>query len=127
MSASLAMQKAVVAALADLPGLTGVHDGPPADAPAPYAVLGPDLVTDWSTKTGTGHEHRIVVTLWDDRAGAARLRGLLGGVETRLRGLSGSWDGHRIVSVALVRAGVGAADAGWRPGVIEMRLRSEQL
>lgn len=127
MAAGLAMQKAVVAALAGMPGLTGVYDGPPADAAAPYAVIGPDLVTDAGTKTGEAHDHRVVVTIWDDRPGGARVQGLLGAAETRLRALAGAWDGHRIVWARLVRAGVGAAKDGWRPGVIEMRLRSEQM
>lgn len=127
MGASLAVQKAVVAALADMPGLAGVFDGPPPDALAPYAVIGPDLVTDWSTKTEVGHEHRVMVTIWDDRAGAARLKALLATADERLRALAGAWDGHRIVSARLVRAGVGNPEAGWRPGVIEMRLRTQQL
>lgn len=127
MAASLAMQKAVAAAMADLPGLTGVFDGPPADAAAPYAVIGPDLVLDAGTKTEVAHEHRVLVTIWDDRPGVARLKSLLGAAETQLRGLGGDWEGHRIVNARLVRASLGDVDDGWRPGVIEMRLRSEQL
>ncbi|MCM0031910.1 tail completion protein gp17 [Sandarakinorhabdus limnophila] len=127
MAAGLAMQKAVVAALADVPGLAGVFDGPPADAAAPYAVIGPGLVTDAGTKTEVAHDHRMLVTIWDDRPGGARLQALLGAAEVRLRALSGRWDGHRIVNARLVRAGVNAPADGWRPGVIEMRLRSEQI
>ncbi len=121
------MQKAVVAALADMPGLTGVFDGPPIDAAAPYAVIGPDLVTDAGTKTEVAHDTRVLVTIWDDRPGGARLQTLLGAAETRLRALAGVWDGHRIVNARLVRAGVNAPADGWRPGVIEMRLRTEQI
>lgn len=127
MSASLAVQTAVVAALADLPGLTGVYDGPPADAAAPYAVIGPDMVSDWSSKTDIGHAVRLMVTIWDDRPGAARLRALLGGVEARLRALGGLHGGQRIVVVQLLRSGVGAAQDGWRPGSIELRVLVEQL
>lgn len=121
------MQKAVVAALADVPGLAGVFDGPPADAAAPYAVIGPGLVTDAGTKTEVAHDHRVLVTIWDDRPGGARLQALLGAAEVRLRALAGNWDGHRIVNARLVRAGVNAPADGWRAGVIEMRLRSEQI
>jgi hypothetical protein len=127
MAAGLAMQKAVVAALSGMPGLTGVYDGPPADASAPYAVIGPDLVTDAGTKTEVAHEHRLLVTIWDDRPGGARLQALLGAAEARLRTLTGTWDGQRIVWARLLRAGVNAPEQGWRPGVIEMRLRSEQI
>lgn len=127
MSASLAVQTAVVAALADMPGLTGVYDGPPADAAAPYAVIGPDLVNDWSSKTEIGHAVRLVVTIWDDRPGAARLRGLLGVAEQRLRALAGIHAGGRIVVVQLLRSGVAAPQDGWRPGSIEMRVLVEQV
>jgi hypothetical protein len=126
MSASLAMQKAVVAALADLGGLTGIYDGPPPDAAAPYAVIGPDLLTDWSHKSGVGHEVRLVITLWDDRPGGARLRALVGEATARLRALAGDWDGHHIVLSRLQRASVGAPQDGWRAGSIEMRLLCEQ-
>jgi Protein of unknown function (DUF3168) len=127
MSASLALQQAVVAALADLPGLTGVFDGPPVDAAAPYAVIGPDLLTDAGTKTEVAHDHRLLVTIWDDRPGMARIKALMGAAEIRLRALAGDWDGHRIVNARLLRASLGDSDNGWRPGVIEMRLRSQQL
>ncbi|WP_409049850.1 DUF3168 domain-containing protein [Sandarakinorhabdus sp.] len=59
MSASLKLQKRMVAALTGMAGVTGVYDGPPADAAPPYLVVGPDLVGDWGTKTETGHEHRV--------------------------------------------------------------------
>jgi hypothetical protein len=127
MAAGLAMQKAVVAALAGLPGLTGVYDGPPADAVAPYAVIGPAVMTDAGTKTEVAHEHRLLVTIWDDRPGGARVNDLLGAAEAALRTLGGSWDGQRIVFARLVRTSVAAPEAGWRAGVIEMRLRSQQL
>lgn len=127
MSATLAVQTAVVAALVDLPGLTGVFDGPPADAAAPYAVIGPDQVSDWSSKTEIGHAVRLMVTLWDDRPGAARLRGLLGAAAVRLRALGGEQGGQRIVLVQLLRSGVAAAQDGWRPGSIELRVLVEQV
>lgn len=127
MSASLAVQTLIVAALTELPGLTGVYDGPPPEAAAPYAVIGPDLVTDWSSKTETGHAVRLLVTLWDDRAGAARLRGLVGSAAARLRALSGEQGGHRIVVVQLLRNSVAAAQDGWRPGSIELRVLMHEL
>jgi len=127
MNASLAVQKAVVVALADLPGLNGVFDGPPAEVAAPYAVIGPDLVSDWGSKTETGHATRLAVTIWDDRPSAARLRALLGLAEARLRGLAGVHDGQRIVLVNLLRSGVGVPQDGWRPGSIEIRVFTHAL
>ncbi len=124
MSASLAVQRLVAAALADVPGITGVHDGPPVDAVSPYLVIGPDLVTDWSTKTETGHEHRIGVSLWADGPAAAPLKLILGAVETRLAAIGGARDGHRIVSASLLRSLTLTDPEGWSQGIVEFRIRS---
>lgn len=124
MSASLAMQRLVVAALAAVEGVTGVHDAPPVDAVAPYLTVGPDLMRDWSTKTEAGHEHVVQVRVWDDRTGAARVKPLMGAVEAVLAGLSGGADGHVLVSSRLVRALVRAEAGGWTEGLVEFRLRS---
>lgn len=124
MSASISVQKAVLDALVDLNGLAGVYDGPPVDAAAPYAVIGPHIVAEWGTKTEIGHEHRLLLTLWDDQPGSARLKRLLSEAERRLSSLDGGWDGHRIVNARLVRIEVGDSNAGWRQGRIEMRIKS---
>lgn len=124
MSASLSVQKALVDALADLHGLSGVYDGPPVDAAAPYAVIGPHVVAEWGTKTEIGHEHRLLLTVWDDQPGSARLKRLLSVAEQRLLSLRGQWDGHHIVNARLVRSEVGDSVAGWRQGRIEMRIKS---
>ncbi len=124
MSASLAVQRLVAAALADVPGITGVHDGPPVDAASPYLVIGPDLVTDWSTKTEAGHEHRIGVTAWADGPAAAPLKVILGAVEARLATLGGAREGHRIVSARLLRSLVLTDPEGWSQGIVEFRIRT---
>jgi hypothetical protein len=124
MSASLAVQKLLVAALADLPGVTGVFDGPPVDAVPPYAVIGSDLVADWSTKTESGHEHRLAINIWEAGPGAAAAKALLGGVETRVAGLAGTADGHRIVSSLLLRSLVLTDAEGWTQGIAEFRVRT---
>ncbi|MFZ4687725.1 MAG: DUF3168 domain-containing protein [Polymorphobacter sp.] len=124
MSASLAMQRLLVAALAGIAGVTGVHDGPPVDAVPPYLVVGPDLVSDWSTKTETGHEHRVTVSVWDAGPGAARAKSVMGLVETALAGLAGSRDGHLLVSSRLLRTLVLTDAEGWTQGIVEFRLRS---
>lgn len=124
MSASLAMQRLLVAALAGVPGVTGVYDAPPPDAVAPYLVVGPDLVIDWSTKTEPGHEHRIAVSVWDAGPGAARAKALMGSVEAALAGLAGSRDGHLLVSTRLLRTLVLTDAGGWTQGIVEFRLRT---
>ena len=127
MSASLAVQRLMVAALADIPGLTGVYDGPPPDAASPYLVIGADIATDWSTKTETGHEHRVAVNVWDAGPGTAPVKTLMGAVETRLASLAGGRDGHRIVSSRLVRSLVLTDAEGWSHGIVEFRLRTIEV
>jgi hypothetical protein len=131
MSASLAMQRLMRAALAGVAGVSGVYDGPPVDAAAPYLTVGPDLMTDWSTKTETGHEHRVQVRVWDERAGSAtgsaRLKPLMGEVEAALAGMTGAVDGHVLVSSRLVRALVIRDSGDWTEGLVEFRLRSRVL
>jgi hypothetical protein len=124
MSASLAIQTLVAAALAELPGAGGIYDGPPADAVPPYVVIGSDLVTDWSTKTETGHEHRLAINIWDAGPGAAPAKRLMGGVADRLAALSGAHGGHRIVSSRLLRSLVLTDAEGWTQGIVEFRVRS---
>ncbi|PZN97386.1 MAG: DUF3168 domain-containing protein [Alphaproteobacteria bacterium] len=124
MSASIAVQRLVLAALAAVPGVTGVHDGPPVDAVSPYLVIGPDLVTDWSTKTETGHEHRIGVTAWVEGPAAAPAKAIIGGVEAALAAMAGTQGGHRLVSVRLLRSLVLTDPEGWSQGIVEFRLRT---
>lgn len=124
MSASLAVQKLVVAALTGVPGVTGVFDGPPADAAPPYVVIGSDLVTDWSTKTEVGHEHRLAINVWDAGPGTAAAKAVMAAVSERLVALSGVQDGHRTVSALLLRQLVLTDALGWTQGIVEFRVRS---
>jgi hypothetical protein len=124
MSASLAVQKLVVAALASIDGIGGVFDGPAPDAVPPYLVVGPDLVTEWGSKSFDGHEHRIGVTVWDAGPGTVRAKQLMGAVEARLAALAGVADGHRIATARLVRTLVLTDPQGWTQGLVEFRVRS---
>lgn len=130
MSASLAVQRLLVAALtADpaLAALTGVFDGVPVEAAPPYLTLGPDIVSDWSHQTGIGHEHRVSLAVWDEPGGTARVKTLAAAAEARVRGLAGTDGGHRVAGVAFVRSFVLKDPDGWTQGVVEFRIRTEQL
>ena len=124
MSASLAMQKLAVAALATINGINGVFDGPSPDAAPPYLVVGPDIVAEWSSKTFDGHEHRLGVTVWDAGPGTARAKRLMGEIETRLAALVGAADGHRVASARLLRTLALTDPEGWTQGLVEFRVRS---
>ena len=130
MSASLAVQTMIVAELKAAPGLstlTGVFDGVAPDAVAPYLTVGADDTTDWSHKTGTGHEHLVRLSVWDDRPGTARVKTLAAAAETAVRALAGSRDGHRIASVAFLRTMFVKDPGGWTQAGIDFRIRTEQL
>lgn len=124
MSASLTLQEMLVAALADVPGITGIYDGPPPDAMPPYLVLGADLVSDWSTKTERGHEHRIAINAWAPGPGSAVVKPVLGAVEARLAALAGERNGLAVVSTQLLRTLVLTDAEGWTQGIIEFRVRT---
>ena len=128
-SASLAVQGLVTAALAAAPDLvvSGVFDWVAPDAVAPYATVGADAVTDWSTKTGTGHEHRVQISVWDDQPEMTRLKTLAGAAEAAVRTVTGSAGGHRVASVLFGRAVFLKGTGGWSQASLDFRIRTEQL
>jgi hypothetical protein len=127
MSASLAVQQLVMAALVDMPGITGVYDGPPPDAPPPYLVIGSDIMSDAGTKTEIAHDHRLAINIWDAGPGAAATKVLIGELVSRLSALDGARDGHRIISSRLLRTLVLTDAEGWTQGIVEIRVRSAAL
>lgn len=124
MNASLAVQRLVAAALADIPGVTGVYDGPPPDAVPPYLVIGSDVVSDAGTKTEVAHDHRVAINVWDAGPGTAAAKAVMGEVTARLIGLGGSDGGHGIVFCRLLRSLVLTDADGWTQGIVEFRVRS---
>src|SRR3546814_170086 len=84
-AAVIAVQAAAVAAMrAHAPlanAVSGVFDGPPPGVCFPYVTVGESPCVDWSHKSGRGREVRLVLTVWDDGARAARLHGLMREVE----------------------------------------------
>ena len=129
-SASLAVQTLVTAALAAAPGLaplTGIFDWVAPNAVAPYLTIGADAVTDWSTKTGVGHEHRVQLSLWDDAPGTGRLKVLAAAAEAAVRTVAGTQDGHRVASVAFVRAVFVKETTGWMQAALDFRIRTEVI
>jgi hypothetical protein len=127
MSASLAVQQLVMAALVDMPGITGVYDGPPPDAPPPYLVIGSDIMSDAGTKTEIAHDHRLAINVWDAGPGAAATKVLIGELVSRLSSLAGARHGHRIISSRLLRTLVLTDAEGWTQGIVEIRVRSAAL
>ena len=129
-AASLALQRALHAALTGDAGvmalLTGIFDAVPPGTRLPYAVIGADVVTDWSHKSGTGHEHRFQVALWDEAAGSARLKQAMAAVEAAVVGLEGAGieSGLRLTGLRFLRAQVAREASGPARGLVEFRVRS---
>lgn len=124
MNAAGVVQAAVVAALRDGLGDVAVFDGAPVRAAYPYALIGEGVTSDWSHKNGRGREHRVSVNLWDDGESAARLHALIGLAEEAMEGMGRVLEGHRIVSLVLLRSRVARrADGPW-VGLVEYRVRT---
>lgn len=131
MSAAIALQQALVAALGGAEGIagvaSGVFDGPPARAAFPYLAIGEGLSFDWSTKTQRGREHRVAVTAWDDADRTPRLMALLSAAADAIEGLPRDLPGHRIASLVLLRERVLRDPAGPLAGLIEYRVRTLEV
>lgn len=130
-SASQAIQKAVVAVLrgwTPLSGaVSGIFDGPPPRAAFPYVSIGGGASGDWSTKTATGRELRIGITVWDDGEEPARLAKLMHEAELAVAQVSGAHDGWQIASNAFLRSLVARDAAGPWAGLVEFRIRVLEL
>lgn len=124
------LQTALVAQLdaaAELAGLTGIYDGPPARAAFPYLSIGSSLASDWSTKTETGREIRLSLTLWDDGSQPTRLYALIAAAERSVMALPRTLPGWRIASLVFVRSLVARDPQGPWAGLVEHRVRLLQL
>jgi hypothetical protein len=106
MSASLALQTALFAALAaDAPVQAALGDPPrlydsvPRAPVFPYATLGGATETDWSTKTEAGSEHRFTLTVWSRAPGHKESKDIAATLIDALDSASLTLDGHTLVSL----------------------------
>lgn len=121
------LQAAAVSALAAHPVLgdnvTGIYDGPPPRAAFPYISINDGLSTDWSTKTATGREIRLALSIWDDGEEATRLSSLMHHSEDAIAALPRDLPGWRIASLVFLRSMVVRDPAGPWAGLVEHRVR----
>jgi hypothetical protein len=115
MSASEALQSAMVAALRAGTGLA-TYDAPPAQAVVPYALIECGGESDWGHKSGKGREVRVAVTVRDAGERPLRLLGLMNDVEAALEAPPGA-EGWQVVSFAWLRSRT--VREGRAPGPIE--------
>ena len=126
--ATQVVQAELVAALSGNGALaaavSGVFDGPPARVAFPYLVISDGATSDWGFKGGSGREHRLEVTVWDDGQSPNRLQGLVAEVEAAIEGLPVDLDGHRLVSIVHLRSRlIRSADGPWS-GRVAYRART---
>jgi hypothetical protein len=89
-AASLILQKAIYDVLAADSELatrvSGIFDWAPDGQLLPYVQIGEDIVTDWSTKSFTGTEHRLTLHVWSLATGRLQVRQIMADVSRVLAG-----------------------------------------
>ena len=122
-----AVQTAVIAALEAHPvlsaELSGIYDGAPPRAAFPYISVADGLVTDWSTKTASGREVRMAVTIWDDGEEASSLPVLMGHAGDSIAAMARDLTGWRVASNVFLRSIILRDAAGPWAGLVEHRIR----
>lgn len=107
---SLALQKAVVAALIADAGVGAavgdrIYDAPPRNADFPYVTIGQASVADWSTGTEAGAEHQLTLHAWPRERGKRECFEIIDGLETALHEYSGEHNGEVAYELSLESAG----------------------
>jgi hypothetical protein len=125
--AMLVLQAAAVSALRAHPVLanvlTGVYDGPPPRAAFPYIAINDGFTSDWSTKTATGREVRLALTVWDDGEEPTRLSSLMGHAEDAMAAVARDLPGWRIAGIVFLRSMIVRDPSGPWAGLVEHRVR----
>ncbi|MFA5969127.1 MAG: DUF3168 domain-containing protein [Sphingomonas sp.] len=123
MSAEQAFQLAALAALAAVPGLNGVFDGPPLKATEPWAEFGELMSIDWGTKDMAGRELRSVIFVRDRGGDVGRVQALAAAANVAVLAIGPDLDGWRIASLVALRTRIVRERHGVWTAVIEHRVR----
>ena len=103
-SAALALQKAVYAALVaddSVGALIGdrIYDGAPRNAVFPYVTIGNATVSDWSTSSEDGAEHRLTLDVWSRAHGKSECHAIAEAIRAALHDAALALDGHALVNL----------------------------
>ncbi len=105
-SASLALQTALVGAVAanaDITTATGgsprVFDDIPPATPYPYISVGHTLERDWSTGTEDGREHTVTLHVWSRAPGRRQVHEIAALLRATLHQADLLLTGHRLVNL----------------------------
>jgi hypothetical protein len=129
-SAAQALQRALVATLRAAPFapvLTGIYDGPSAQAACPFVAISDGSTSDWSTKDQRGREHRLSIAIWDDGASPAQVHDLLGQAQDAIEAMPRDLVGHTVASLVFLRARVVRDPDGPWAGRLDYRVRTLEI
>jgi hypothetical protein len=110
MSAAVELRRAVHAALSTdaalIAALGGarIHDVPPASPDFPYVTLGEAQVSDWSTATERGEEHRLSLAAWSRQGGHAEAHAIAHLIQQALHDAPLELAGHALVNLRFTEA-----------------------
>lgn len=85
------------------PSVAGVYEyvpqseAPESVAPFPYVVVGDTTVVEWDTDDVNGHEHTVVIHVWDRHRGRRRVRQIQDAIYAALHGASFTVAGHALI------------------------------
>jgi hypothetical protein len=100
-----ALQHALISALradASLRALLGgerVYDALPARLVHPYLAYGPTSVRDWSTGSGSGHQHLVTITAVSREPGFRQVYALVDVLVAAVERATLTLDDHRLVLI----------------------------
>lgn len=113
--AAAALQGAIFAQLSAYPALTGVaivDAVPPGTSPGSFVLIGPEVVTDQSDKSGAGAEHRFDVSVISDASGFLTAKTIAAAVSAALEGAALTLALGQLVSISFGRAVARRLDEG---------------
>jgi len=117
--AALVADTALAAAL----GGPRVYDVPPASPAFPYVTIGEAQVTDWSTATDAGEEHRLTLHAWSRQGGHDEAHALASLIQQALHDADLELEGCRLVNLRMTTAEI-RREAGGRSYRAFIRFRA---
>ena len=98
----------------------------PRTAAFPYVTLGEARVSDWSTGTEEGGEHRLALHVWSRQRGKTECWSVQAALQSVLHDGALALDGHALVSLRVEASEVGMDRDGitWH-GVMRIRALTE--
>jgi hypothetical protein len=110
--AAAALQAAVYAHLAAVPGLVVFDAVPAGAAPETYVLIGPEEVRDASDRAGAGAEHRLGISVVSRAPGFAPAKAAAGAVTDALEGAALGLARGRLVGLWFQQATARRLDNG---------------